>query len=133
MVGVQAVSGSGTVAMADASTTLAELKDAVARFAAERQWEPFHTPKNLSMSLAVEAAELMEHFLWVDGETSRRLVQDPARREAIADEVADVACLLLNFSNVIGLDLSEAIRTKMVKNALKYPVEKYRGRFEAGD
>jgi dCTP diphosphatase len=119
--------------MADAVTTLAELKEAVRQFAAERQWEPFHTPKNLSMSLAVEAAELMEHFLWVDGEASRRLVEDPAKRGAIADEVADVACLLLNFSNVMGLDLSDAIRTKIAKNALKYPVGKYRGRFEVDE
>jgi NTP pyrophosphatase (non-canonical NTP hydrolase) len=119
--------------MADAVTTLAELKDAVRRFAAEREWEPFHSPKNLSMSLAVEAAELMEHFLWVDSEASRRVVQDPRKRGEVADEVADVACLLLNLSNVLGLDLSEAIQNKMVKNALKYPVEKYRGRFQAED
>jgi NTP pyrophosphatase (non-canonical NTP hydrolase) len=116
--------------MADAVTTVAELKDAIRQFAAEREWEPFHSPKNLSMSLAVEAAELMEHFLWVDSEASRRLVEDPVKRAEVADEVADVACLLLNFSNTLGLDLSEAIRNKMGKNALKYPVEKYRGRFQ---
>jgi NTP pyrophosphatase (non-canonical NTP hydrolase) len=72
----------------------------------------------------------MEHFLWVDSEASRRLVEVPATRGEVADEVADVACLLLNFSNVLGLDLSEAIRNKMAKNALKYPVEKYRGRYQ---
>jgi NTP pyrophosphatase (non-canonical NTP hydrolase) len=119
--------------MADAVTTLAELKEALRRFAAEREWEAFHSPKNLSMSLAVEAAELMEHFLWVDSEASRQLVQDPVKLAEVADEAADVACLLLNLSNVLDLDLSEAIRTKMVKNALKYPVEKYRGRFRADD
>jgi NTP pyrophosphatase (non-canonical NTP hydrolase) len=116
--------------MADAVATVAELKDAIRQFVAEREWEPFHSPKNLSMSLAVEAAELMEHFLWVDSEASRRLVEDPAKRGEVADEVADVGCLLLNFSIVLGLDLSEAIRNKMAMNALKYPVEKYRGRYE---
>jgi NTP pyrophosphatase (non-canonical NTP hydrolase) len=119
--------------MADAMTTLADLKDAVHAFAAEREWEPFHSPKNLTMSLAVEAAELMEHFLWVDTEESRRLVKDPAKLAEVGDEVADVACLLLNLSNVLGIDLSDAIRSKMARNALKYPVEKFRGRFQAKD
>ena len=65
--------------MADATTTLGTLKEAVRQFAAERQWEPFHSPKNLTMGLAVEAAELMEHFLWVDNEASRQIVNDRAK------------------------------------------------------
>jgi len=117
--------------MADATTTVAELKEAVRRFAAERAWEPFHSPKNLSMALAAEAAELMEHFLWVDSEASRGVVHDAVKLAAVADEVADVAILLLNLSEVLGLDLGDALRTKMAKNERKYPVEKYRGRFEA--
>jgi NTP pyrophosphatase (non-canonical NTP hydrolase) len=117
--------------MADASATLAELKEAVRRFAAERAWEPFHSPKNLAMALAAEAAELMEHFLWVESAASREVVQDPSRLAAVADEVADVAILVLNLSNVLGLDLSDTIRAKMAKNEQKYPVEKYRGRYEA--
>jgi dCTP diphosphatase len=117
-------------AMADTSTTLAALKEAVRRFAAERQWEPFHTPKNLSMALAAEAAELMEHFLWEESAASLQVVQDPARLAAVADELADVACLVLNLANVLGLDLSEAVGAKMARNALKYPAEKYRGRYQ---
>jgi NTP pyrophosphatase (non-canonical NTP hydrolase) len=115
--------------MPDADTTLEMLKEAVRRFAAERAWEPFHTPKDLSMSLAVEAAELMEHFLWVDGATSRRIVDDPTELKEVADEMADVACLLLNLANTLGIDLSGAIRDKIAKNALKYPVERSRGRY----
>jgi NTP pyrophosphatase (non-canonical NTP hydrolase) len=114
--------------MADASTTLAQLKDAVRQFVAERAWEPFHSPKNLVMGLAVEAAELMEPFLWLDLEGSRRLTDDPARREAVADEMADVANYLLNLSNVLGIDLSDAVRAKLAKNALKYPADQVRGR-----
>lgn len=110
--------------MPDATTTLATLKDAVRRFAEERAWEPFHNPKNLVMGLAVETAELMEHFLWVDGEASRTLVHDPEKRGPIGEELADVACHLLNLSNSLSIDLSDAIQAKMVKNALKYPVEK---------
>jgi NTP pyrophosphatase (non-canonical NTP hydrolase) len=117
--------------MSDTTTTLAALKDAVRQFAADRAWEPFHSPKNLSMGLAVEAAELMEHFLWIDTEASRQVVHDPVQLGQVADEVADVACYLLNLSNTLGIDLSEAIRAKIVKNALKYPVEKCRGRYRA--
>jgi NTP pyrophosphatase (non-canonical NTP hydrolase) len=117
--------------MSDATTTLVTLKDLVRQFAAERAWEPFHSPKNLAMGLAVEAAELMEHFLWVDAEASRAVVHDPAHLGAVADELADVANYLFNLSNVLGIDLSEAVRAKLVKNALKYPVEKYHGRWEA--
>lgn len=115
--------------MSDDTTTLATLKEAVRRFAAEREWEPFHSPKNLAMGLAVETAELMEHFLWLDTEASRRAADDPAKREQIADELADVANHLLNLSNVLGIDLSQAILAKIAKNALKYPAEQYRGRW----
>ena len=116
--------------MADSTTTVAALKDAMRRFVAERSWESFHSPKNLSMGAAVEAAELMEHFLWMDNDASRQVANDAAKREAIADEMADVFCYLLNLSNVLGIDLSAALRAKMVKNALKYPAEKYRGKFQ---
>src|SRR5262249_29149279 len=86
-------------AMPDNTTTLAVLKEAVRHFAAERAWEPFHTPKNLSMGVAVEAAELMEQFIWVEGEASRAIVHDPDWLAAVTDEVADVACHLLTLSN----------------------------------
>jgi dCTP diphosphatase len=115
--------------MPDDTTTVAALRDAMRRFVAERNWEPFHSPKNLSMGAAVEAAELMEHFLWVDNEASRQVVEDAAKMGEIADEIADVACYLLALCNTLGIDLSEAIFAKLVKNAAKYPAEKYRGRF----
>lgn len=115
--------------MPDATTTLATLKSAVRQFAAEREWEPFHSPKNLVMGLSVEAAELMEHFLWIDNEASRQVVNDPARLGQVADEMADVACYLLNLSLTLDIDLSDAIVAKIAKNAVKYPVEKCRGRY----
>jgi NTP pyrophosphatase (non-canonical NTP hydrolase) len=114
--------------MPDATTTLAHLKDAVRRFNAERQWEPFHTPKNLSMGLAVEAAELMELFLWETADGSRHVIDDPKQREAIADEMADVTCYLLVLSYTTGIDLSDALTAKIAKNALKYPADQVRGR-----
>lgn len=115
--------------MPDNTTMLGELKEAVRRFAHERDWEKFHSPKNLSMGLAVEAAELMEHFLWVDEEASRQVSQDSAQLGQVADEMADVAVYLLNLSNTLGIDLSDAILGKLAKNALKYPAEQYRGRY----
>lgn len=115
--------------MSDSNTTVALLREAVHRFAAERAWEPFHSPKNLVMGLAVETAELMEHFLWLECEASRKVCEDAARKQQIVDELADVACHVLNLSNALGIDLSEAIAAKMIKNALKYPVEQYHGRF----
>ena len=119
--------------MPDATTTLATLKDLLRQFAAEREWEPFHSPKNLAMGVAIEAAELMEHFLWVDCAASRAIVHDPERLGEVADEIADVACHLLNLSNALGIDLSDAVQAKIAKNALKYPVEKCRGRYRVED
>ena len=117
------------LAMPDSTTTLAALKEAMRRFVAEREWEQFHSPKNLVMGLSVEAAELTEHFLWIDNEASRGVAHDPAKLGAVADEMADVACYLLALSNTLGIDLSDAITAKLAKNALKYPVEKVRGRY----
>lgn len=114
--------------MPDETTTIATLKEAVRQFALERDWERYHTPKNLSMALAVETAELMEHFLWLDSEPSRQAARDPGKRQDVADELADVAILLLNLSLSTGIDLSEAIRSKMIRNAVKYPAPKKRGR-----
>jgi dCTP diphosphatase len=114
--------------MNDGSTTLAELKARVLAFARERDWEQFHSPKNLSMALAAEAAELMEHFLWVTTEGSHAVAEDPAKRGKIAEELADVIIYALEFANTTKLDVAAAIEAKMAANAKKYPVEKARGR-----
>ena len=112
---------------ADTTTTVAELKSRVLAFARERDWEQFHAPKNLSMALAAEAGELMEHFLWSTPEASRAVLDDPAKREKIAEELADVVIYALEFANVTGLDVAAAIGAKMAANAKKYPVEKAKG------
>jgi dCTP diphosphatase len=116
--------------MPDSTTTVAALREAMRRFVAERDWEQFHSPKNLVMGLSVEAAELMEHFLWVDNEASQRVADDPARLTEVADEMADVALYLLALSNTLGIDLSDAITAKLARTALKYPVERCRGRYK---
>jgi NTP pyrophosphatase (non-canonical NTP hydrolase) len=115
--------------MTDRTTTVADLRQLWARFVAEREWEQYHSPKNLAMALAVEAAELMEHFLWIDNEPSRALLADPKTREQVADELADVTGVVLALCNSLGIDLSEAIEHKMAKNVHKYPADKVRGRY----
>lgn len=117
-------------ALTDSTATVSELKQRVLAFVRERDWEQFHTPKNLSMALAAEAGELMEHFLWATAEQSRAIAAEPAKRTRIADEVADVVIYALEFANMTGLDLAGAIEAKMAANAKKYPVEKARGRSE---
>ena len=117
----------------DPTTTVAELKARVLAFARERDWEQFHSPKNLSMALAAETGELMEHFLWATPEQSVALAADPAKRAKIADELADVVVYALEFANITGLDVAAAIDRKMAANALKYPVEKARGRADKYD
>src|SRR5437763_15723653 len=116
--------------MSDATTAVQQLRDAMARFVRERDWEQFHSPKNLVMGLSCEAAELMEHFLWMDNETSRRVLDDPANREPIADELADVTLYILCLCNTLGLDLSECVKAKLEKAGLKYPVERIKGRYK---
>jgi NTP pyrophosphatase (non-canonical NTP hydrolase) len=115
--------------MPDGTTTVAALREAMARFVAEREWGQFHSPKNLAMALAAEAAELMEHFLWVDNAESWAAAADPKTRGQVADEMADVAGVLFALCNALGLDLSDAVADKMARNVLKYPVEKSRGRY----
>jgi dCTP diphosphatase len=115
-------------AFTDATTTIADLKDRVLAFSRERDWEQFHSPKNLSMALAAEAGELMEHFLWADAGGSRDRCRETARRQKIEEEIADVVIYSLEFANVTGIDLAASIEAKLAANAQKYPVEKARGR-----
>ena len=119
--------------MSDSTTTIAELKQLVADFVARRDWSRFHAPKNLSMSLAIEAAELMEHFQWISPEESRQVAGHPDRVAAVGEELADVVCYALAMTNELGLDLSTTVRRKIAKNELKYPVEQYRGRYGPED
>jgi dCTP diphosphatase len=114
----------------DHTTTVADLRKLIADFVAERDWSQFHSPKNVSMALAIEAAELMEHFQWLTTDASRKLAEEPEKLAAVGEELADVIGYSFALANELGLDVSSAIRSKMVKNAEKYPAEKYRGRYE---
>jgi NTP pyrophosphatase (non-canonical NTP hydrolase) len=117
----------------DAETTVASLRAMVERFVAERDWHRFHAPKNLSMALAIEAAELMEHFQWIDAGASREVTRDAAKLAEIGEELADVLCYAMALANELELDIATAMRAKMAKNAEKYPAEEFRGRYGPED
>ena len=113
----------------DKDTTVEKLRSEIAAFIRERDWEQFHDPKNLSMAIATEAAELMEHFRWATNDASRNLVKDPATLQAVAEELADVLAFALSFANASGIDITSTLRAKMAKNARKYPADQYKGRY----
>lgn len=111
--------------MSRQTASLASLREDLRRFAAARDWQQFHTPKNLAMALCVEAAELLEHFQWMTAEQSARL--SPARKRAVAAEIADVLLYLTRLADVLQIDPLAAARSKLRQNARKYPVARARG------
>ena len=119
--------------MSDQNTTIAELRDLVQRFVDERDWHQFHAPKNLSMALAIEAAELMEHFQWITPDVSRSIHERPEKLAEVRDELADVLCYTLALANELDIDVATAMRDKMVKNERKYPAAECRGRYGPED
>jgi NTP pyrophosphatase (non-canonical NTP hydrolase) len=113
----------------DSTTTVAELIKLVNDFVAERAWEPFHDAKNLSASIAIEAAELMEHFQWLRSDQLDSVGEDAQAMAEVREELADITAYLLSFANKMGIDVSSALEEKMRKNAVKYPADRFRGRF----
>lgn len=105
--------------------TLQQLADAVREFGRARDWHLYHTPKNLTAALIVEAAELLEPFQWLTPEQSLNLPAD--KREAVRQEMADVLIYLVSLANCLEIDLLRAAEDKLAINAAKYPVEKARG------
>jgi dCTP diphosphatase len=118
---------SGGSGISDRAATIERLKDEMRRFVAERDWEQFHDLKNLSMAVAVEAGELMDHFRWVDNRRAGEVMGDAAQAAAVRHEVADVFLLLLEFAIMARIDLASAALEKLELNRKKYPVETARG------
>ena len=117
----------------DAQTTVGALRQAVADFVDARDWRPFHSAKNLSMSIAIEAAELMERFQWLTTEEAQAAAEDLAERAAVADELADILIYCLSLSNALDLDVSSAVLDKLQTNEHRYPADEFRGRFRRPD
>ena len=118
--------------MNDDVTTLSELKRTMAHFVGEREWEQFHTPKNLAASICVEAAELLEHFQWLRADQCERDELSPQKLHEIGEECADVLAYIFSLANRLDIDLAEVFERKMKRNAEKYPVERCRGRSGTG-
>ena len=115
----------------DEQTTVSELRQLMAQFVAERDWSQFHSPKNLAMSVAIEASELMEHFQWLTNEQSEEV--DAAVRHEVGEELADVVCYAMSLANSLDIDIASSVFQKMEKNRLKYPVDEFRGRYGDSD
>jgi dCTP diphosphatase len=105
----------------DQQTTLGDLRQAVRAFVAARNWEIFHSSKNLAMSIAIEAAELMEHFQWSSPQESQHYLADPYNRQEVAEELADILIYCLSFANQAEIDVSQAVLAKLSKNELRFP------------
>jgi NTP pyrophosphatase (non-canonical NTP hydrolase) len=113
--------GKWEIFMNDATTSVQDLRELVQTFVDERNWQSFHNPKNLSMSLAIEAGELMEHFQWLPLEEAAQVANDQAQKHAVGEELADCLAYVIAIANAMEIDLSETLRAKMVRNAEKYP------------
>jgi dCTP diphosphatase len=105
--------------------SLQSLRDRLREFAKERDWDQYHTPKNLSMALIAEAAELIEHFQWVDGDQSHILADKT--RQSVEEELADILIYLVRISDKLEIDLYNSVERKIAINEMKYPAEKVRG------
>ncbi len=111
----------------DKPLDLPRILDRLRAFVRERDWEQFHTPKNLSMALAAETGELLEIFQWLTDVEAGAVMQDPAKGLAVREEMADIFVYLLRLADVLGVDLESAVDHKLDRNAAKYPVELARG------
>ena len=100
-----------------------QLQERLRTFAAERQWQPYQTPKNLAMAMVVEAAELVEIFQWMTPEQSLAIAADPAKHQHLGEEIADVMLYLLQIADHAGVDVESAVERKLALNALKYPAQ----------
>ena len=113
----------------DSKTNISKLKQLAQDFVDERDWNKYHNPKDLAVSIAIEAAELMELFQWAGQGEVEKMSNDKDKLLRIREELADVMILCLNMGNTLGLDLSQAIIEKIEKNKAKYPVELVRGNY----
>ena len=112
----------------DEKTTVKELKDLLSKFMEERDWRQFHHPKNLTMDIAVEAAELMETFVWEEAKHPEDVMKSKKSMDKIREELADVFIASLELANIVGLDVSDIVKNKIELTAKKYPADLVRGK-----
>jgi dCTP diphosphatase len=114
--------------VSDSTTTIRDLKEALRKFRDAREWGRFHDPKNLAEAISIEASELMELFLWKNPKVvANAMKRDRSFRQTGERELADIVCFSLSFANSTGIDVSEAVLSKIEMNEKKYPVRKAKG------
>ena len=113
----------------DKDTTFEQVKELIEEFVVERDWVQFHSPKNLSMAISIEAAELMDLFKWYDNDESIKKMNSEEFKDSAVEEIADIIIYSIAFANRNGIDISEAVSNKIKKNDIKYPASKFRGKF----
>ena len=119
--------------MSDKETSIWQLKARVQKFVDDRDWQKYHKPKNLAMSIAIEASELMELFQWVDENEIDAITKNHEKLTSLEEELADIMVYCLSLANVINIDVSRAIMNKIDKNGRKYPAEQFKGIYEKPD
>lgn len=113
----------------DQTVTIEELKRLIVKFRDDREWKKYHTPKDLAISISVEANELLEIFQWKTNEEVEILLKNKENFEKVIEELADVTTYCLNMADIIGVDLSDAVKKKVKQNSEKYPIEKIKGNY----
>ncbi len=113
--------------MSDKTTRVEDLKAAVAEFVTVRDWDWYHGPKNLAMSISIEAAEIMEHFQWLTADEAVEVMKDEKTKAEVEEELADVLIYCLSFASQTGIDISEVVRAKLARNEGRFPVGQIRG------
>jgi NTP pyrophosphatase (non-canonical NTP hydrolase) len=115
----------------DSAATIESLRQMMRDFVAERQWQKYHTPRNLAASISIEAAELLEHFQWLtDQEAAEKASKDDKFRHEVGEELADVLMYCMSMANALQIDIAATVSAKMQRNKTKYPPEKFKGHYE---
>jgi dCTP diphosphatase len=113
----------------DQNTTIAALKKRVKKFVDDRDWAKYHNPKDVAVSITIEAAELVEIFQWVKDSEQDKITQDSAKMQKLKDELADVMIYCVSLANVLDIDIGQAVLQKIAKNKGKYPVDRVKGSY----
>lgn len=116
--------------ISDQTTTIGELKERVDKFIQEREWKQYHIPKNLAISITLEASELLEIFQWYKDDEIEELIKNPEKLKEMESELADVMIYCISLANTLGTNLSKVIFKKIDENKKKYPIEKVKGKYK---
>ena len=114
----------------DQISKVEDLKQAVKAFVEERDWAKYHNPKDVAISIAIEAAELLEAFQWVKDSEQKQLLSSPDKAQSVKEELADIIIYCISLANALDLDVSEAVLSKIQKNSEKYPASKVKGQYK---